>query len=287
MTAVLPEEDDGYDIEEEEQEEEEGAEDAYNFGEEEEEEEEEEAATVEEFPEEPQQRGGGGGGSSSPEDRREVRCSVNGGEPRWGGEVEVEEGADAADAEADDNDNDDAGDNDDRVEPSIPAGAAEASAEGDPDDDDRYGDRDIIASTAPTTHLEIALRRELDRIALQNDSLSSEVSKLRLFLSRRKQTYKRKRTGNDAPRKKLSGYNVFVRERFAALARENEVALRSGGKGGKGSAGGSGGGGRPGEEEDGGTDAELKKIPPASSISLTGKAWSMLSVEEKERYNAM
>jgi hypothetical protein len=31
----------------------------------------------------------------------------------------------------------------------------------------------------------------------------------------------------------------------------------------------------------------LKKIPPASSISLTGKAWSMLSAEEKERYNAM
>jgi hypothetical protein len=142
-------------------------------------------------------------------------------------------------------------------------------------------DREIIASTTPTTPLEIALGNELDRRTRHNALLINEVTRLREFLSKRKQTYRRKRTDVDAPRKKLSGYNVFVRERFAALARENDEALRMGVVATTTTTTAASGGGEVVR------GPELKRIPPARNITSTGKAWSMLSAEEKERYNAM
>lgn len=124
--------------------------------------------------------------------------------------------------------------------------------------------REIIAASVPSTALERALRAELDRQVRHNERLVSECTKLRSFVSKRKQTYKRKRKDESAPRKKLSGYNLFVRERFAKIAKANEDALRSADSG-----------------------AELKRIPPASNIASSGRAWSQLSAEEKARYNEM
>jgi len=123
---------------------------------------------------------------------------------------------------------------------------------------------EVIAANVPTSELEIALKAELDRQISHNELLNAEHVKLRRFISKRKQTYKRKRKDESAPRKKLSGYNLFVRERFAKLKQQNEDALKSANSG-----------------------AELKRIPPASNIASSGAAWSQLSKEEKARYNEM
>lgn len=55
--------------------------------------------------------------------------------------------------------------------------------------------REVIATTTPTTSLEIALRYELDRRIRHNESLTNEVIKLRRLLSKWEQMYKRKKTG--------------------------------------------------------------------------------------------
>ncbi len=87
-------------------------------------------------------------------------------------------------------------------------------------DPDAAADREIIAKSTPTSELEIALKAELDRQIQLNERLKSEVDKLKIFISKRKRGgYRRKRKGEDAPRKNLSAYNVFVRERFAKLAK--------------------------------------------------------------------
>jgi len=132
------------------------------------------------------------------------------------------------------------------------------------DDPDHLHNHEVITNATPSTELEIALKAELDRQIRHNEVLVGECTKLRVFISKRKQTYKRKRKDEGAPRKKLSGYNLFVRERFAEIARANEDALRSADSG-----------------------AELKRIPPASNIASSGHAWSQLSAEEKARYNEM
>lgn len=134
----------------------------------------------------------------------------------------------------------------------------------DDDDPDRRRRRAIIADAAPSTDLEVALRAELDRQVRHNAVLAAECAKLRRFVSKRKQSYKRKRLDDAAPRKKLSGYNLFVRERFAAIARANEDALRSAD-----------------------SEKELTRTRPASNIASSGRAWSQLSAEEKARYNEM
>jgi len=133
-----------------------------------------------------------------------------------------------------------------------------------PDHPDRALHLELIASSTPKTPLELALKSELDRRTHHNDLLASECAKLRSFIAKRKQTYKRKRKDESAPRKKLSGYNIFVKETFAKIARENEDALR-----------------------DADSTSELKRIPPASNIASAGAGWSQLSAEEKARYNEM
>jgi len=124
--------------------------------------------------------------------------------------------------------------------------------------------RQIISASTPTSQLELALTAELHRQIQHNQVLATECTKIRLFIAKRKQTYKRKRKDDGAPRKKLSGYNLFVRERFAELAKQNEEALLSADSG-----------------------MALKRVAPASNIASSGHAWSQLTALEKDRYNQM
>ena len=133
-----------------------------------------------------------------------------------------------------------------------------------PIDPNAHEQQDLIAKSTPTTPLEIALKAELDRQINHNERLTTEITKLKQFISKRKQTYKRKRKEEGAPRKSLSAYNLFVRERFAKLAKENESALKSAD-----------------------TDAQLKRVPPASLVAKTGNEWRALSAEEKAKYEEM
>lgn len=122
-------------------------------------------------------------------------------------------------------------------------------------------DMEIIKSTAPTSTLEIAYADVLTRKDEKILRLSNEIQKLKAFISKRKQTYKRKRKDEGAPTRALSAYNIFVQDRFAALARENEKALKS-------------------------TDSEaqLKRVPPANLVASTGNQWKELPEEEKAKY---
>jgi CHAT domain-containing protein len=120
---------------------------------------------------------------------------------------------------------------------------------------------ELIAKSTPKTDLEIALSGALERKKAHADRLTKEILKLKQFISKRKQTYKRKRKDDGAPTRALSAYNIFIQERFAQLAKENEKALKS---------------------DD--TDAELKRVPPSSLVASTGSEWNDLSAEEKMKY---
>lgn len=120
---------------------------------------------------------------------------------------------------------------------------------------------EIIKTQEPTTELEVALSATLKRREEQLNRLAGEITKLKAFISKRKQTYKRKRKETGAPTRALSAYNIFVQDRFSKLAKENEQALKS---------------------HD--TDAKLKRVPPASLVALTGNEWKELSAEEKSSY---
>lgn len=118
-----------------------------------------------------------------------------------------------------------------------------------------------IQETEPNSRLEVALTELLKRKEGHIVRLSNEIQKLKAFISKRKQTYKRKRKDEGAPTRALSAYNIFVQDRFALLARENETALNSAD-----------------------VDAQLKRVPPASLVASTGNAWKELSTEEKAKY---
>lgn len=119
----------------------------------------------------------------------------------------------------------------------------------------------IIESTKPETELEIALSETLKRKQAHIDRITNEIFKLRKFVKKRKQTYKRKRKNDGAPTRALSAYNLFIRERFAQLAKENEEALKS---------------------DD--ADAALRRVPPAKLVRKTGFEWKTLPAEEKAKY---
>lgn len=120
---------------------------------------------------------------------------------------------------------------------------------------------ELIASSKPTTPLEIALAAMLKRKESQIQRITGEIAKLKKFVSKRKQTYKRKRKEEGAPTRALSAYNIYIQDRFAKLAKENEKALQS---------------------ED--TDAELKRVPPSNLVASTGNAWKELPPEQKVQY---
>jgi len=121
--------------------------------------------------------------------------------------------------------------------------------------------QELIKIVNPSSELEIALSDELVRKESHISRLSGEIAKLKTFISKRKQTYKRKRKDQGAPTRALSAYNIFVQDRFSRLAKENEAALKSAD-----------------------TDAQLKRVPPASLVASTGNQWKELSNEEKEYY---
>ena len=120
---------------------------------------------------------------------------------------------------------------------------------------------EYIKVTEPTTRLELALADALKRKESHIDRLSGEVQKLKAFISKRKQTYKRKRKDEGAPTRALSAYNIFVQDRFAKLAKENEAALKNAD-----------------------SDVQLKRVPPANLVASTGNQWKELPPEEKQKY---
>jgi hypothetical protein len=121
---------------------------------------------------------------------------------------------------------------------------------------------ELIRKSKPTTELEIAYFETLQRKEAHIERLTVECNKMKLFVRKRKQTYKRKRKEEGAPRRALSGYNLFIKERFEALHRENEEALKSDDK-----------------------DATLKRVPPANLVTKTGNEWKALPPEVKAQYD--
>jgi len=121
--------------------------------------------------------------------------------------------------------------------------------------------QDLIENSVPATMLEAALYDELNRKESHIQRLSGEVMKLKAFISKRKQTYKRKRKDEGAPTRALSAYNIFVQDCFEKLAKENEAALKSAD-----------------------SDAQLKRVPPASLVASTGNHWKALPAKEKLYY---
>mmetsp|Transcript_94 Transcript_94/g.181 ORF Transcript_94/g.181 Transcript_94/m.181 type:complete len:494 (-) Transcript_94:258-1739(-) len=130
-----------------------------------------------------------------------------------------------------------------------------------PTDPKLQQDMEIIKSQKPSSDLELALTALLSRKEAHIDRLSGEVQKLKAFISKRKQTYKRKRKDEGAPTRALSAYNIFVQDRFSRLAKENEQALKSAD-----------------------TDAQLRRVPPASLVASTGNEWKELPAEQKAMY---
>mmetsp|Transcript_18930 Transcript_18930/g.46890 ORF Transcript_18930/g.46890 Transcript_18930/m.46890 type:complete len:422 (+) Transcript_18930:98-1363(+) len=122
-------------------------------------------------------------------------------------------------------------------------------------------DEEYIRQNPPTTKLEHALLDMLKRKDNHIARLTGEVTKLKAFISKRKQTYKRKRKDEGAPTRALSAYNIFVQDRFAKLAKQNEAALKSADSG-----------------------AQLKRVPPANLVAKTGNEWKDLPAEEKAKY---
>ncbi|CAJ1969560.1 unnamed protein product [Cylindrotheca closterium] len=131
----------------------------------------------------------------------------------------------------------------------------------DPMDAKAAEDLEYIRQTPPTTKLENVLLNMLKRKDVHIARLTGEVTKLKQFISKRKQTYKRKRKDEGAPTRALSAYNIFVQDRFATLAKQNEAALKSAD-----------------------SDAQLKRVPPANLVAKTGNEWKDLPAEEKAKY---
>lgn len=130
-----------------------------------------------------------------------------------------------------------------------------------PVDPEISAQKEIISKTEPSSELEVALSVVLKRKDAHIARLTGEINKLKAFISKRKQTYKRKRKDEGAPTRALSAYNIFVQERFAQLAKENEKALRSAD-----------------------ADAQLKRVPPSNLVASTGNEWKELAAEEKAKY---
>ena len=69
----------------------------------------------------------------------------------------------------------------------------------------------IVKNSTPTTELEIALTKILERKEALIERLRIANTKMTKFVSKRKQTYKRKRKDDGAPVRALSGYNLYIR----------------------------------------------------------------------------
>lgn len=127
--------------------------------------------------------------------------------------------------------------------------------------DETKADDEFLKNNAPKSELEIVLTRVLERKNHHIQRLSQEMAKVKEFISKRKQTYKRKRKLDGAPTRALSAYNIFIKDRFAQLAKENEEALKSDNK-----------------------DAKLMRVASSSLVAQTGNIWKELPPEEKAKY---
>ena len=128
-------------------------------------------------------------------------------------------------------------------------------------DPQTLADRKTLEENKPESELELALSRLLTAKENHVIKLTNEIKKLKGFISKRKQTYKRKRKDEGAPTRALSAYNIFVQDQFAKLAKKNSAALQS---------------------TD--TNAQLERVPPANLVASTGNQWKALSEEEKQKY---
>jgi len=128
-------------------------------------------------------------------------------------------------------------------------------------DPQSIADKKLVAEKQPETELEKALTRLLKGKENHVEKLTNEIKKLKGFISKRKQTYKRKRKDEGAPTRALSAYNIFVQDQFAKLAKKNSQALQSAD-----------------------TNAQLERVPPANLVASTGGLWKDLPEEEKEKY---
>lgn len=128
-------------------------------------------------------------------------------------------------------------------------------------DPQTIADKKTVSDNEPETALELALSRLLTGKENHVAKLTNEIKKLKGFISKRKQTYKRKRKDEGAPTRALSAYNIFVQDQFAKLAKKNSAALQS---------------------TD--TNAQLERVPPANLVASTGGQWKNLPEEEKQKY---
>eukprot|EP00531_Pseudo-nitzschia_arenysensis_P001272 CAMPEP_0116124350 /NCGR_PEP_ID=MMETSP0329-20121206/5234_1 /TAXON_ID=697910 /ORGANISM="Pseudo-nitzschia arenysensis, Strain B593" /LENGTH=552 /DNA_ID=CAMNT_0003618325 /DNA_START=172 /DNA_END=1830 /DNA_ORIENTATION=+ len=128
-------------------------------------------------------------------------------------------------------------------------------------DPQTIADKKTVSDNKPETDLELALSRLLTGKENHVAKLTNEIKKLKGFISKRKQTYKRKRKDEGAPTRALSAYNIFVQDQFAKLAKKNSAALQS---------------------TD--TNAQLERVPPANLVASTGGQWKNLPEEEKQKY---
>ena len=71
---------------------------------------------------------------------------------------------------------------------------------------------ELVKNSVPTTELEIALTKILERKQALIDRITGEITKMKNFVKKRKQTYKRKRKEDGAPTRALSAYNMFIKE---------------------------------------------------------------------------
>lgn len=128
-------------------------------------------------------------------------------------------------------------------------------------DPQTVADKKTVRENPPESDLELALSRLLTGKENHVAKLTNEIKKLKGFISKRKQTYKRKRKDEGAPTRALSAYNIFVQDQFAKLAKKNSAALQS---------------------TD--TNAQLERVPPANLVASTGNVWKNLPEEEKQKY---
>lgn len=132
------------------------------------------------------------------------------------------------------------------------------------EDPQRESSKSLLAfleDAVPETDLEKKLHKALRQQFAISDKLRKEVTKLQLFMTKRKQVYRRKRKDESAPTRPLSAYNIFVREHFNKLAKENEKALSSSN-----------------------VDDQMKRIAPSTLVSEAGNSWRDLCPKKKKVY---